>query len=181
LFDGLNSSNVIHRKYGDKIFLIDNLKNTKGNQMKLIVLRGVSGSGKTTKANELKNDFLGQSPGGLVHICSADDFFVNPKTREYKFDGSKLSQAHAWCKGRAYAAMSLGADLVIVDNTNTRKWEYQSYLDMAELFGYEVEECVVGDFDDESLLVYAERCVHGVPFEHITKMANRFEYEITAD
>lgn len=150
--------------------------------MKLaVILRGVSGAGKTTRAKELMREFLEQNPGGLAHVCSADDFFVDPTTKEYKFEANKLAQAHAWCKGCAHTAMSLGADLVVVDNTNTRRWEYQPYLDMADLFGYEVEECIVGDFDDESLLVYAERSTHGLSLEQVTKMADRFEHEITAD
>lgn len=148
---------------------------------RITIMRGVSGSGKTTKARELMEEFLEQHPGGTVHICSADEFFINAKTGKYEFDGKKLGQAHAWCKGRAYAAMALGADLVIVDNTNTQKWEYQPYLDMAYLFKYETDECVVGEFDDDSLLEYAQRNSHGVPLEAILKMADRFEHEVSAD
>jgi len=148
---------------------------------KLIVMRGVSGSGKSTKARELVDEFMEQNPNGLVHICSADDFFINAKTGKYEFEANKLGQAHAWCRGRAYAAMSMGADLVIVDNTNTRKWEYQPYLDLSFLFKYETEECVVGEFDDDSILLYAERNAHGVPLEAVAKMADRFEHEVAAD
>jgi len=147
----------------------------------LMVMRGVSGSGKSTRARELMNEFMEQNPEALVHVCSADEFFINSKTGKYEFDSKKLPQAHAWCKGRAYAAMSMGADLVIVDNTNTQKWEYEPYLEMAYLFKYDTEECVVGEFDSDSLMLYAQRNEHGVPLSAIMRMANRFEHEVTAD
>jgi predicted kinase len=73
--------------------------------------------------------------------------------------------------------MKLGVDLILVDNTNTQKWEYQPYLDMAYAFKYDTEEIIVGSLDDDSLLEYAERNEHGVPLEAIQRMANRFEKE----
>ena len=142
---------------------------------KLVILRGCSGSGKTTKAKELIDDFyIDCLMTDRACICSADNFFIDTTTGEYNFDAKKLGQAHAWCKGNVFAAMSMGAELVILDNTNTQKWEYKDYLDYAKKFGYEVEECVV-ELDDDSLLKYAERNQHGVPLEAIERMAKRFE------
>ncbi|KKK62461.1 hypothetical protein LCGC14_3004120, partial [marine sediment metagenome] len=130
--------------------------------------------GKSTKAREL----VGLLEEGLsFHVCSADDFFISARTGEYEFDSKKLGQAHAWCKGSCYAAMSLGTDLVLIDNTSCQKWEYQPYIDMAYAFKYKVEEIIVGSFDDDSLLKYAERNTHGVPLGAIQRMATRFEQE----
>lgn len=62
-----------------------------------------------------------------------------------------------------------------MDITNTRKWEYEKYLVLAEEHGYEIEEVIVGGLDEESIKLYTERDVHGVPLETIRKMAERFE------
>jgi len=53
----------------------------------LILLRGLPGSGKSTFANLL----------GGIHV-EADQYFI--QDGEYKFDASKLKQAHNWCKLR---------------------------------------------------------------------------------
>jgi len=144
-------------------------------QNKLIVLRGVSGAGKSTRAKELVREFLDTNPNDMALICSADDFFVNHESGEYEFVASALRQAHAWCQTRAELAMELGLGLVVVDNTSTQKWEYQPYLDLSQRFDYEVEIVVVGQLDDDSLKEYANRNKHGVPLEVIRKQAKRFD------
>jgi len=140
---------------------------------KLVIMRGVPGSGKSTTVEEILD-----SHDGLDHyfidVWSADDYFVRPDG-VYDFSFKTLKNAHAWCREGVKASMSVGTHLVIVDNTNTRKWEYQVYLDMAEKYGYEVEEVIVGEFSEEALKLYAERNVHGVPLESIKKMMERFE------
>lgn len=140
---------------------------------KLKILRGVSGSGKSTRAKELCKET--QAQGKQSVVCSADSFFVSPSNGEYKFDSRRLGEAHAWCRGNANMAMYLGADLVIIDNTNTRRWEYEGYVEMAKEYGYEVSEEIIGQFDDASLKEYANRNKHGVPLDAIRKMAQRFE------
>lgn len=144
---------------------------------KIIIMRGVSGSGKTTMAREIVKQFEADHPDGKSIICSADDFFVNAHSGKYEFEAKKLSQAHSWCKGQVHAAMLLETDLICLANTSTQLWEYQPYLDMAYNFKYDTEEIIVGEFDEHSLKEYANRNVHGVPLKAIQKMANRFERE----
>lgn len=138
--------------------------------MLMKILRGVSGSGKSTRAKELIKEC-----GGTSIVCSADQFFVNRETGDYDFDPKKLSQAHSWCRTRAETACELGVDLVVIDNTNTRKWEYEGYLKLAEQFGYDVEVEAVGQLDESNLKVYANRNRHGVDLEVVRAQAKRFE------
>jgi adenylate kinase family enzyme len=56
----------------------------------LYILRGLPGSGKSTLAKSLSNALTG-------HI-EADMFFVDKESGEYRFDPTKLGQAHSWCK-----------------------------------------------------------------------------------
>ena len=140
--------------------------------MKLVIMRGVSGSGKSTKAKELVKE---QVVGTMSAICSADKFFIDPSSKKYEFDPRKLGNAHAFCRGQVEAAIELGVDLIIVDNTNTQKWEFKSYIDLAESNGYKYTECVVGSLEEKDLKLYANRNVHGVPLESIRKMAKRFQ------
>ena len=142
---------------------------------RLEIIRGLPGSGKSTAAREIASLFTANQ----VIICSADDFFCcdykHNNSGDYKFNPELLGEAHAWCRGQAELAMKLDIECVIIDNTNTRKWEYKPYLLMAARFEYEVNTTIIGKFDEESIKLYAERNTHGVPFEAIQRMADRFE------
>jgi NEDD4-binding protein 2 len=92
----------------------------------MVVMRGVSGSGKSTRAKELGR-------GGIV--LSSDDFF-GPG---YAFDKDKVPEAHVWNQQRAVEAMQAGISPIVVDNTNTQAWEMRPYVEAAEGFGYRVQ------------------------------------------
>jgi predicted kinase len=134
----------------------------------LYIIRGVPGSGKSTFAKELVGaDFL---------VCEADKYFVD-KEGNYKFDGSKLKEAHEWCRDRVETFMedSLLNDQfyrrIAVSNTFTREWEMQAYIDLAEKYGYRVFSLIVENRHGSSN-------VHGVPDEVIEKMKERFEIKL---
>jgi len=150
---------------------------------KLVIMRGCSGSGKSTKAREIAEKWERDMQdvasagllGGIAVICSTDEFFVDPESGKYAFDLKGLTKAHAWNLGRAHQATSIGVGMVVIDNTNTQRWEFEAYLALAKRFGYEVEKITVGQFDESSLKVYANRNKHKVPLDTIRKQANRFE------
>jgi deoxyadenosine/deoxycytidine kinase len=102
----------------------------ENNNLKLILIRGISGSGKTTYAKKL----MQQDPS-LSHY-EADMVFYNDKG-EYKFNPSLIHQAHEWCQAKTREDLSKGKS-VIVSNTFTERWEMQAYLKMAEDYGAEV-------------------------------------------
>ena len=137
---------------------------------KMMILRGVSGCGKSTKANELY--CLQRNLD--AKICSADQYFVRPDGA-YSFNPKELGLAHAWCQHQARQAVMDRIPLVIIDNTNTQHWEMEPYRQIARDYNYEVEVIVVGQRDEESLKLYASRNKHGVPYETIVKMAARWE------
>ena len=138
----------------------------------LVLMRGVSGSGKSTYANKLIKRVQSLFKLSAVKV-SADDFFI--KDGVYKFHAGKLQLAHGACKKNAKNAMKDGIDLVVVDNTNTQEWEMKPYIHMAKRYGYRVVFRTVGSFDEESLALYTKRNTHGVPREAIDRMAKRFQ------
>jgi predicted kinase len=139
---------------------------TKTAQTKtMLILRGVSGSGKSTYAKKIQSE----TPGSI--IVSADDYFAQLG----RFDGSKLSAAHTQCLNNAIKAMTENAPLVIIDNTNTQKWEYQKYIDAANKYGYSVQQKMIGGLSKEDVELYSERNIHGVPRNTIERMVQRFE------
>ena len=153
---------------------------------KLVIMRGVPGSGKSTEAEKMVKEYCeDMDDWTLGVVCSADKYFVRPDG-VYDFSFKTLKNAHKWCRGTAEKWMSkdLGAaDLIVIDNTNTRLWEYETYLDLAKQYGYTVELKVVGKmdritgkFNRDSVKEYAERNSHGVPVDKVIEMAERFEF-----
>ena len=134
---------------------------------KLYIVRGLPGSGKSTFAlNLVGSDFL---------VCEADKYFM--VDGEYKFDGSKLKDAHESCRNlvEPYMKDSLINDQfyreIAVSNTFTQAWEMQPYLDLAKQYGYMVFTIIVENR-------HGGVNQHGVPDEALTRMKDRFEIKL---
>jgi hypothetical protein len=123
----------------------------------LFLLRGLPGAGKSTLAKSL---------GGMQ--IEADKYFMDGD--EYKFDPSKLKEAHAWCQN-AVSVWMKSQDKIIVSNTFTQEWEMQPYFDLAEKYGYRVYSLIVenrhGGVNE-----------HGVPADKLVQMKNRFDVQL---
>lgn len=142
----------------------------------LYIMRGLPGSGKSTKAKELADKLMAADYSRCTWVVSADDYWIRPD-QSYDWNPRKLKDAHTWCFKQAMEWMSQsdGKPHIILDNTSIKKADYAPYLDLAEQHSYKVEEVVIGQFDEESCKVYAERCVHGCPLETILRRAKDFE------
>lgn len=120
----------------------------------LFLLRGLPGSGKSTLAKEI----------GGAHF-EADMFFM--ENGEYRFDVTKLRDAHNWCRHSVMDAMIAEEPKVIVSNTFIQEWEMEAYYLLAEELGYIVFSLIVenrhGGID-----------VHNVPEEALERMEDRF-------
>ena len=69
----------------------------------LTLVRGLPGSGKSTFANWIWNEYA---------ICEADKFFYD-KEGNYNFDATKLSQAHKWCRAVSYTHLTLPTKRIV--------------------------------------------------------------------
>jgi tRNA uridine 5-carbamoylmethylation protein Kti12 len=127
-----------------------------------LIMRGVSGSGKSTRARLLAG------ATGVVH--STDDYFyVNGV---YRFDPAKFAQYHRRNLEAFRASLAAGVPIVICDNTNTRRWEFAPYVKAAEDAGYLI---TVVSLPHPDVAVAAARNTHGVPAEMIKRMIDRWE------
>ena len=126
----------------------------------VVILRGISGSGKSTYT--AKNH-------PTAFVASADNFFMQDGV--YNFNPAKLGAAHARCAAAFEYALKHGDDEVVVDNTNTKLWEFKGYLDIAAKYGYDVK--VVRLVVDPKIA--AARNTHGVPAAKVQQMQDRFQ------
>ena len=135
---------------------------------KVVILRGIPGSGKSTKARELAATAI--QAGFSAEICSTDDFFIDAVDGLYKFDRTKLHTNHTRNFHRFIMSVHNQTNLIIVDNTNINRSDISHYQRVAELNGYDVEIIVVNP--DISLEEVFKRQRHSVPFETIRRMQN---------
>lgn len=128
----------------------------------LIILRGLPGSGKSTFADLL-------SGGDSSIVCCADDFFM--VDGEYKFDINMLGRAHKSCEKKCRGLMIHNEPRIIVANTGTTEKEINTYINMAEEYGYRVFSVVVENRHEGV-------SVHGVPEETLQRMKDRFTIKL---
>ena len=142
----------------------------------VIIMQGLSGSGKSHWVNK---NFPNAS------VVSADKFFEQGPL-EYHFMPSLLGKAHAFCMRNFIHALGRGDSIVIVDNTNTERWEWYNYTKLAELLGYKwsVVDMYSGEDSDSGFypipaLTNEElsgRNRHGVPPDVIERQRERYEH-----
>jgi predicted kinase len=124
----------------------------------LIIIRGISGSGKSTYAATLD-----------CPVFTADDYFMIDG--EYKFIPSLLPDAHSDCRSKVYRAMYDGVEKIAVVNTFTQEWEFKTYLDMAASMDYTVFSIIVENR-------HGNKNIHDVPSENVEKQRERFEVSL---
>jgi predicted kinase len=124
----------------------------------LFILRGVPGWGKTTLAESLEGVYF-----------EADKFFM--VNGEYKFDYTKLKQAHDLCRHSTEAAMNMGHERVIVSNTFTTEEQMQPYLDLAKEYKYRVVSLIIENR-------HSGKSIHDVPEETLIQMESKLRNSI---
>ena len=127
----------------------------------LIILRGVSGSGKSTFADFLvDNLFLQFNP---VHKFEADQWFVD---NDEAWNPRYLQTAHEWCQAEVKKSLQEGY-ITVVSNTTTTKKELQPYIKIATDLNVQYF-VIIADGDYQN--------VHEVPNDKVLKQASRFDF-----
>lgn len=123
----------------------------------LVLVRGIPGSGKSTIAKKLAQEF------NMVHL-EADMYFTD-KNGNYNFDQNQIKNAHHWCQFNTQLNMYHGRN-VVVSNTFVKWFEIQPYYDFSEQYDYWlIIVQAVGNYGN----------VHNVPEEVIERMKSNFE------
>jgi len=132
------------------------------------IMRGISGSGKSTVAREIAAREIAGTEG-VIH--STDSYFVS-EAGEYKFDPMTIGEKHRLNMADFEKSLLDGKTLVIVDNTNITRRDYEPYVELARKHGYEVR------FKEMPIIGIGEalaRNTHNVPREKIELQKSRWE------
>ena len=128
----------------------------------LILIRGVSGSGKSSFARRILKE-------NSFHY-EADMYFYNDEG-QYIFDPSQLHAAHQWCQDSVKVIMATVREDIVVSNTFTTEKELKPYLDLANEYGYTVTIVVVENRNNTE-------SIHDVPQEIRQRQADRLRNSI---
>lgn len=128
---------------------------------RLILIRGIPGSGKSTMAQKLLNDNQVD-----IHF-EADMYHIVDGV--YKWHKDEVPDAHRWCQENTIIALSRGKR-VVVSNTFIRVWELKPYFQIAAKYDIipSIFKCV-GEYQN----------IHNVPEETVSKMRNNFQEDIS--
>ena len=128
--------------------------------LNLILLRGVSGAGKSTVAGLFID----------ATIISTDDFFM--VDGEYQFNPELLAENHDKCFKSVESEMECPQqDIcpnIVVHNTFTQAWEMKRYRELADKYGYNFYTIIVENR-------HGSNSIHDVPDHIISKQRDRFE------
>jgi len=162
-----DSSEKIKQLYKKKYTWLDNLKHVsyfKQNKV-MYIMRGLPGSGKSTLAQHI----LKQYEQSHVAVCCADDFRVNAEGK-YEWSKEMLGMTHQKCQQEAQKHCKRGTNVVLIDNTNIKKSDFDYYLKLSHQHHYKV---VIIEMDERNANVL-KRNHHNVPIETLKKMASMF-------
>ena len=133
----------------------------------LIIVRGVSGSGKSTFADFLSDNFRTNSYSddldNYPRKFEADQWFVD---NDEPWNPRYLATAHEWCQAEVRKSLQAGY-VTIVSNTTTTKKELDPYIKIATDLGVQYF-VLISDSNYNN--------VHGVDDDKLRKQAQRFYF-----
>lgn len=147
-----------------KKILIKVLEDLGAKDKYAVIMRGLPGSGKSSFISIVSNTFED------VAVHSTDNYYLD-KDDNYNFDPSRIGEFHEKNFSAFKQDVESGTNIVMCDNTNLSKWEYEKYIAVSKDNMYKVLAVV---FTPDDIAVHAKRNTHNVPRAVLERMVDKF-------
>ena len=137
---------------------------------KLMIMRGIPGSGKSTASKNLVGEGIIHSTDTLIENAGSYREFFKVLIESKDFSG--LGRMHNQNFLNAKMSLEEGVSPVIIDNTNIKASEPKKYVETALRMGLDEANITIVDIGSGgcTVAVLAERNTHGVPLDKIKSM-----------
>jgi group I intron endonuclease len=144
-------------------------------EQELIIMVGVSGSGKSSKAREIVGKGVIHSTDSVIESLGDYNYFFKKMIESGNF--SDLSRVHLININNSINSIKNGITPCIIDNTNLSKSEIKQYVENGLLLGLSDDniKIIKIGIDDLSPEELTKRNSHGVPLEKIIKMIQKYK------
>jgi len=132
---------------------------------RMILIRGLPGSGKSTYAMYLQDAY--NKIDKVMPMWAEADHRMHDDEGNYLFDPTLLEFVHKECWKDAQRAAIEGLPCIIVSNTFSQLWEIKPYKELAMAYGYTFDVIKVTSQYGNT---------HNVPEATIQKMKDRWQY-----
>lgn len=153
----------------------------KSDNYRVVIVRGPWGSGKSTHAEELVA--AAEAKGDKAVSLCTDDYFTDPKTGDYFFDGRYLTDANRWLRENLRHYLEQEYNLIVLDGIHQKKVHYATNKRIAEEAEYAV---VVHQMEmdqpgaDKLEKAYFDAQTHGVRAETCKRIVDGWEADESA-
>jgi hypothetical protein len=137
---------------------------------RVIVLRGMPGSGKT----QLFEEYMSNNPEESCWCVSNYDLFYDDDGN-FSYDNTRQDESRARCMENFIEAMNKDYDTIFVNNVNSQLWEYESFITLAKMREYNVEVWTLPCDGEGQLAYFQSRNQYGVPLSYARKLFDRWE------
>lgn len=139
----------------------------------MIIMRGIPGAGKSTKAKTLVGEGIIHSTDDVIEAQGDYNLFFKQMIESEDF--TPLSKAHSLNLKNSIKSLKDGLSPVIIDNTNIRQNESKAYVKAALELGLADGNIKFVDVGTGGLSaeILAERNTHGVPLDKIQSLIDR--------
>lgn len=140
----------------------------------LVIMRGIPGAGKSTRASIIVNNGRIHSTDALIEESHDYNQFFAQMIASGSF--ANLSRMHSKNLQNAKKSIDEGISPVVIDNTNIRANEAKAYVKYALEAGYDDANIKIVDVGTGGLTAQqlANRNTHGVPLKKIEEMIKTY-------